>query len=81
MRKFTNDFPKYVSEVMKKRLEELGMSRYRMINDAPSVNRPTLSRMLRGEGSTNISTLAHYCEQLGLEIIIKPKEYKHETDN
>ena len=75
MKKFKNDFPKYVAEKFNERLKELGMSRYKFINTyADYTNHPTLTRMLRGIGGTNIETIAHYAELLGLEIIIRKKE-------
>lgn len=78
MAKFKNDFPDYVAKAFKKRLKEKGLSQYRFVNEhTECTNRPTLMNILRGANGTNISTLAHYADLLGLEIIIRPKQ----TDN
>lgn len=80
MKKFQNDFPKYVAQVFKERLKELGLSQYRFINDnVEFANRPTLTRILRGDGGSNIATVAHYADMLGLEIIIRPKQKEDEN--
>lgn len=82
MRKFENDFPKYVSRVFKERLKQKGMSQYRFINEhAEAANRGTLRNILRGSYATNITTLAHYADLLGLDIIIRPKEQDNEIDD
>ena len=79
MRNFKNDFPKYVASVFKARLKELGLSQYRFVNERTEyANRPTLTRILRGDGSSSISTIAHYADMLGMEIIIRPKEQDNE---
>lgn len=66
---------KYISDTLKDRMEELGFSQYRLLQDNPSTtNEVTLRNILRGSWSTNIHTLAHYCDLLGLEIIIRPKK-------
>lgn len=73
------DFPEYVSKVFKARLKELGLSQNRCVEEiADFSTRPTLRRIIRGHGSTNINTLAYFCEKLGLEIIIRPKEQDNE---
>lgn len=71
-----NDFPKYVSKVFRERIEELGMSRYRFIREFPLANQGTLQRILYGDGSTNIQTLAHYLDCVGLEMVIRKKKEK-----
>lgn len=78
MRNFKNDAPQKIAEIFKERLKELGISQYRFINDyAETVNRPTLTRVLRGYGSSSISTIAHYADLLGLEIkLVKKDESK-----
>lgn len=68
------DFPKYVGESVRKRLAELELSQYRFLQCFNGITHPTLTRILRGAGSTNISTLADICNELGLEITIKPKK-------
>lgn len=73
MMNIKNDFPKYVAEIFTERLKELGKSKYRFVRENPIVNQPTLDRLLRGEGSTNIKTMAYYAEVLGLEVIIRKK--------
>lgn len=80
MRRFQNDFPKYVAQAFKERLKEIGMSQYKFINEhTESANRPTLTRILRGDGGSNIATVAHYADMLGLEIIIRPKQKEDEN--
>lgn len=75
--KFKNHFPDYVAKVFNERIRELGMSKYFFLNKyADLANRPTLTRILRGNGGTNIATIAHYAELLGLEIVIRPKKKK-----
>lgn len=76
--KFENDFAKYAADALNARLKELGMSKYRLFKETGLTNAPTLRRILKAEGSTNITTLAHYCGLLGLEIKIQPKEQKDE---
>ena len=74
MKKFKNDFAKYVAEAFTERLNELGLSKNRFINTfADITNRPTLTRILQGRGGSNIETIAHYADLLGLEIIIRKK--------
>lgn len=78
MKKFKNDFPDYVAKVFKERLKEMGLSQNRFVNThVEFANRPTLTRILRGDGGSNIATVAHYADMLGLEIIIRKKQ----TDN
>lgn len=70
-----NKFNKYVAKVFTDRLKELGVSRYRVQTaHMDTVTRETFARVCRGNGGCNINTLAHYCDILGLEIIIKNKE-------
>ena len=77
MRKFQNDFPDYVAKTFKDCIAELGMSQHRFVNEnIEFTNRPTLSRILRGDGGSNIMTVAHYADLLGLEIIIRKKQDK-----
>lgn len=74
MANFQNDFSRYVAETFNHRLKELGLSKNRFVNThIEFTNRPTLMRILRGEGGANINTVAHYADLLGLEIIIRPK--------
>lgn len=80
MAKFKNDFADYVAQTFNKRLKELGLSKFRFINENNEFsNRPTLTRILRGDGGSNITTVAHYAEMLGLEIIIRPKQTEDEN--
>ena len=77
MKKFKNDFPQYVAEKFKERLNELGISQYKFVNTyADLTNRPTLQRIMRGVGGSSIDTVAHYADLLGLELIIRKKEDK-----
>ena len=77
MANFKNDMAEYVADIFKKRLRELGLSQTRFVSEyAEFTNRPTLYRILRGHGSTSISTVAHYANLLGLEIKIVKKENK-----
>lgn len=75
MSKFKNDFPDYVAQTFKDRIKELGLSQNRFVNMyAEFTNRPTLQRILRGEGSASMATVAHYANLLGLEIKFVKKE-------
>lgn len=68
-------FQNYISETIRKRLEEFGLSQYRFLQDNKNTtNEVTLRNILKGNYSTNIHTIAHYCDLLGLEIVIRPKE-------
>lgn len=75
--KHDNDFPHYVAAVFKDRLKKLGISQYKFLNTyADLAGRPTLTRIMHAHGGTNIKTLAHYADLLGLEIVIRPKTEK-----
>lgn len=75
--KFKTDFPRYVADKFNERLEELGMSKYKFVHsNSDYTTHPTLNRILRGDGSSNMNTVAHYADLLGLEIIIRKKEEK-----
>lgn len=77
MANFKNDTARYVADVFKRRLRELGLSQTRFVSEyAEFTNRPTLYRILRANGSTSLSTVAHYANLLGLEIKIVKKESK-----
>lgn len=77
MANFKNGVAKYVAEVFKSRLRELGLTQSRFISEyAEFTNRPTLYRILHANGSTSMSTVAHYANLLGLEIKIVKKENK-----
>lgn len=77
MKKFENGFAKYIAEKFKERLKELGMTQYKFVNSQPDyTNHPTLRRILKGEGGSNIETIAHYADLLGLELIIRKKQDK-----
>lgn len=74
MSKFKNDATKMVADMFNARLKELGMSRYKFLNlHAEYTTRATLTRILRGEGSSSFATIAHYADKLGLEIKIVKK--------
>lgn len=75
MKDYKTKSSEYVAKVFNDRLKELGMSRYRFlkIHDG-DINAPTLRRVFRGDGSTSLSTISHYCDLLGLEIKIIKKE-------
>lgn len=75
-----NDFPQYAAEIFRERLKELGMSRYRFIREFPVSNQGTLERILNGMGGTNVQTMAHYCECIGLELIIQKKKDNESED-
>lgn len=72
---YENDFPKHAASVLRARLEELGCSIYRFVRYDSDIASPyTMQRFLRGEGGTTLRTFAHMCDNMGLEIIIKPKD-------
>ena len=74
-KRFNNGFAEYAGKKIRERMEELGMTQYRFCTDNNDIATfQTLRNIRRGEGGTNISTLAEYCDRLGLEIIIRPKE-------
>ena len=67
-------FQKYVADSVLKRLEELGMSQYKFLKENPeTTTEMTLRRIVRGD-CANVATIVHYCDLLGLEIIIQPKK-------
>lgn len=74
------DISGYVADVFAKRLEELGLTRYRFLRNNPEVNQPTLARLLYGRGGTSINTVAYYADLLGMEIRIVPKEEEKENE-
>lgn len=81
--KFNNTFNEYVATVFKDRMKELGISGNRFVEEnADFSTRPTLRRILSGKrGGSNINTIAHYADLLGLELIIRPKQNNDGTDN
>lgn len=81
MTKFKNDAAKKVAAAFNSRLAELGMSKYKFLNyHADASTRHTLTRILRGEVSSSICTVAHYADMLGLEIkIVKKNDGKEEN--
>lgn len=77
--KIKNDFSKKAGKILRDRLKELGLTRYRLFLNNPTTVIPgTLDRALDGK-NMNLATLAHLCDLLDLEIVIKPKE--NGTDN
>lgn len=71
-----NNFAQYVAGVLNAHFAMLGISMRQFAEKYKGVNYPTLRRVLNGDCNTNISVLAHYCDLLGLEIIIRPKQAK-----
>lgn len=75
IKKENHDILKYVADVIKKRLGELGITKYRFCKDnSDVVNALTLHNMLNCKYSPYFTTVAEYCDRLGLEIIIRPKQ-------
>lgn len=75
IKKENHDILKYVADVIKNRLAELGMTKYRFVKDNPDVvNTLTLHNMLNCKYAPYLTTVAEYCDRLGLEIIIRPKQ-------
>lgn len=73
-RKIDAGFDRYVAEVFGNRMNELGVTQtYLCEENRGKITQPTLSRVLRGRGGTNINTLAVVADILGMEIIIKAK--------
>lgn len=77
MRKKKTKFAEYVAATFKAKLLELGWSQLEFCRRNPRTNQPTLSRLLRADGNTNIDSLAYYADVFGYEIILRPKS----TDN
>ena len=74
-KKEKHDIQKYVADVIKTRLAELGMTQYRFVKDNPDVvNALTLHNMLNCKYAPYLITVSEYCDRLGLEIIIRPKQ-------
>lgn len=69
------EFLQYISDVVKTRLNQLGMTRYRFVKDNPDIaTHPILDNIIHGSKAVNSKTLYDYMDRLGLEIIIQPKE-------
>lgn len=75
------DYNQYVAEVFAKRLDDLGMTRYRFIRTNPIANQATLERMLYGRGGVNFNTVAKYADMLGLKLVFQVKDETDETYN
>lgn len=70
----------FIAEAFKNRMKDLGISQYKFVHSRKTdANRPTLVRLLRGEGSTQFDTVASYADWLGLEIVFQPKESCEDT--
>lgn len=75
MRRIPKDNPnEEIATAIRNRLDELGISQTMFLNSnsIKSINRPTFSKVIRGEGSTQYRTLKAYLNALGLEIRIVP---------
>lgn len=72
--KEVHDIQKYISDVFRERLAELDMSQYRFCKENPDIKILTLHNILNCKYSPYVTTLAEYCDKLGMEIIIRPKK-------
>lgn len=75
-------FSKYASCIFKERLQELGITQNKFVNTyAEQSNRSTLAKIIGGYTGTNVNLMAHYCELLGLEMVIRKKDDKKVYEN
>lgn len=81
METIKEDTNKEISDLIKKRLSELGISQYRFINSTAIdvTNKQTLIRILRGKGSTRYDTVKRYLSLLGIEIHFKTTKSVEKT--
>jgi DNA-binding phage protein len=63
----------FISETLRARMTELGISQYRMVRENDDFNLVTMQRLLHGVGSPSVDTLVPYLDTLGLELSITKK--------
>lgn len=72
-------FIKYVSDVIKTRLDQLGITRYRFVMDNPDIaTHPVLGHLIHGDRAVNSKTLYDYLDRLGLEMVFLSKDRPQE---
>lgn len=75
-------FLQYIADTLKNRLEELGMTRYRFVVDNPDIiSHPGLSKLYHAKQGTSVMMLHDVLDRLGMEIVIRPKEYGNEDSS
>lgn len=75
-------FDKHVAEIFSDRINALGITQAKLLEDNKGkVSTPTLSRILNGNGGSNINTIAAVAEMLGMEIVIRPIQNDTEYEN
>lgn len=80
--KCKTDISEYVSNIFKEEIKKRGVSITRFVAENFDYSvRGTLYNIITGKHSTNINTLAFFCDKLGLEIIIRPKEQNNDNNN
>ncbi len=73
-------FLQYVKDSLTNRLNELGITRYRLIKDANLYsNAPVVNHMFTGKSGMNITTMMFFADLLGMDIVFVPKLSKEET--
>jgi DNA-binding phage protein len=63
----------FISETLRARMTELGISQYRMVRENDDFNLVTMQRLLHGVGPPSVDTLVPYLDTLGLELSITKK--------
>lgn len=72
-------FLQYIADTIKDRLEELGITRYRFVADnSDIISYPGLSKLYHAKQGTTIMVLNDVLDRLGMEIVIRPKQYENE---
>lgn len=80
-KKHNKGFEKYAAEVFCNKMRELDITQTQLLaNTGNKVSVPTLSRVLNGNGGSNINTISAVADMLGLEIIIRPKQTEENED-
>ena len=68
-----------ILETMRREIKSSGLSRY-AISKATGIDQAQLSRLMNGKFGLRIDTLEVLADFLGLEISIRPKHEKGQTD-
>lgn len=73
-------FRQYLSDSFTNRLNELGITRYRLVKDANLfTNAAVVQRLFSGKGGMNFTTVKFFADLLGMDIVFVPKLSKEET--
>ena len=72
-------FLRYISDTFRQRLGELGITRYRFVNDNLDITSyPAVYKLWNGKVGTTTTTLYDIMDRLGMEIVIRPKQHMEE---